>query len=101
VNFNVYAELSANFPDEAIQGEDGEMIDLGARTAAEAIAEILRGAGYELAPPEFMGDHGWDLNVRVDRNESGSNSSRGRNRRSTSFKSKRRPVSSGGCGAST
>jgi len=67
VNFNAYAELSANFPDEAIQGEDGEMIDLGARTAAEAIGEILRGAGYDIAPPEFMGDHGWDLNVYVDR----------------------------------
>jgi hypothetical protein len=66
MNFRGYAELAVNFPDEQVE-KDGQIIDLGGRTAAESISEILRGLGYDASPPEYAGDHGWDLNVYVDR----------------------------------
>lgn len=66
MNFKSYAELSSDIPLDDVE-EDGEFVVFAGRAAAEAIAEVLRNAGYELDAPEDMGEHGWDLNVHVDR----------------------------------
>jgi hypothetical protein len=46
--------------------EDNEIITFPGRNVAEAIGEILRAVGYDVGAPEYMDEHGWDLNVRVD-----------------------------------
>ena len=65
MNFGAYAELTADFPDDGVEGDGGFVIFPG-RTAAEAIASALRDKGYEVGPAEHMEEHGWDLNVRVE-----------------------------------
>lgn len=65
MNFKAYAELVADFPDDMVE-EDGEIVVFPGRTAAEAVAEILRDKGYDVRPPEHMDEHGWDLNIYVD-----------------------------------
>jgi hypothetical protein len=60
-----YAEFLADFPDDHEENER-DILLFGGRLAAEAIAEMLRGLGYVVEAPEYMGDHGWDINVYVD-----------------------------------
>lgn len=60
----VYAECRTKLDPDTVE-EDGEIILFGGRSAAEAIREVLVGAGYEVPAPEPMGEHGWDLNVQV------------------------------------
>jgi hypothetical protein len=57
------AEFLADFPDDMIE-EDGEIIQFGGCNVSEAIAEILRRAGYDVSTPEYQGDHGWDFIVK-------------------------------------
>src|SRR6185295_16661795 len=60
-----YAELLTVLPDDSVE-DDNRIITFPGRNVAEAIGEILRAVGYDVGPPEYMDEHGWDLNVRVD-----------------------------------
>lgn len=60
-----FAECRTSLPSDRVE-EDGEIVVSGGRAAADAIREILAKAGYEASAPEHMGDHGWDMDVRVD-----------------------------------
>jgi hypothetical protein len=64
MNFKGYAELVTVLPDDLVE-EDDSIVTYPGRNVAEAMAEILRAAGYDVSPPEYMHEHGWDLNVRV------------------------------------
>lgn len=58
-----YAELYADFPDDQIEDEDGEIIQFGGRGVAEAIAAILRPLGYDVSPPQHRQENGWDFEI--------------------------------------
>lgn len=58
------AEFSADFPDDMIE-EDGQIVQFGGRGVAEAIASMLQGLGYEVSVPEHQHEHGWDFDVKV------------------------------------
>lgn len=64
MNFKSYTEFTADFPDDQVEDDDGIVI-FGGRNVAEAVAEIIRSGGYDVAPPDYMDEHGWDLNVYV------------------------------------
>lgn len=57
------AELYADFPDDQIEDEDGEIVQFGGRGVAEAIAAILQRLGYDVSPPEHQQENGWDFEV--------------------------------------
>lgn len=59
------AELYADFPDDQIEDEDGEIVEFGGRGVAEAIVAILERLGYEVSPPEHQHEHGWDFEVTI------------------------------------
>lgn len=56
------AQIIADFPDDTVE-EDDEIVQFGGRTIAEALAEILRGLGYHVSPPEHQHENGWDFDV--------------------------------------
>ena len=60
-----YAEFIADFPDDH-EEDERDIVLFGGKLAAEAIAEMLRGLGYKVEPPEYMDEHGWDINVYID-----------------------------------
>jgi hypothetical protein len=64
MNFKGYAELVTTLPDDIVE-EEGTIVTFPGRNVAEAMAEILHAAGYDVGPPECMHEHGWDLNVHV------------------------------------
>jgi hypothetical protein len=55
-----YAEFIADFPDDH-EEDERDIVLFGGKLAAEAIAEMLRGLGYKVEPPEYMDEHGWDI----------------------------------------
>ena len=57
------AELYADFPDDQIEDEDGEITQFGGRGVAEAIAAILRLLGYDVSPPQHRQENGWDVEI--------------------------------------
>jgi hypothetical protein len=59
------AEFCADFPDDSVEDDDGEIIQFGGRGVAEAIAAMLRGAGFEVSAPEHQHEHGWDFEVEA------------------------------------
>jgi len=65
MNFRSYAEIASDIPLDDVE-EDGEIVIFAGKAAAEAIAEALRQAGYDVEAPEHMHEHGWDLNVYVE-----------------------------------
>lgn len=54
------AEFESDLPEDVIEGED-DFIETGGRSVAFAMAEMLRGFGCSVEPPEYAGDHGWEL----------------------------------------
>lgn len=64
MNFKGYAELVTNLPDDVAE-EDDEITVYPGRNVAEALADIIRAAGYDVGAPEDRGIRGWDLNIRV------------------------------------
>ena len=64
MNLHGYAELVTVLPDDIVE-QDGEIVTYPGRNVGEAIGEILRAADYDVGPPEYMDEHGWDLNVYV------------------------------------
>jgi hypothetical protein len=57
-----WAEFTSDLPEDHIE-EDGEIIQFGGKSVAEAITGILNGLGYRSGPPEYAGEHGWDFHV--------------------------------------
>jgi hypothetical protein len=54
------AICTADFPDDAIETEDGKgFLDHGGRSVAEAIAEILSRLGCTVAAPKNAAEYGW------------------------------------------
>lgn len=60
------AELYADFPDDQIEDDDGEIVEFGGRGVAEAIATILERLGYEVTAPQHQQENGWDFEVTAD-----------------------------------
>lgn len=56
------AQIVADFPDDMVE-EDGEIVQFGGRTIAEALGDILRGLGYGVSSPEHQQENGWDFDV--------------------------------------
>lgn len=54
------AEFASSLPNDLIEDEHG-FIQLGGKSVAEAIVEILRGLGCDVEQPKDAGDHGWDF----------------------------------------
>jgi hypothetical protein len=66
MKFPADVELRADFPDD--MEDDGEdVIVFPGRNIAEALgAEFLK-RGYKVDEPEHAGEHGWDLNVHLNK----------------------------------
>jgi hypothetical protein len=58
------AEFDASFPQDCVENDEDIEI-FGGRLASEAIAGILRKAGYDVSSPRHAHEHGWDFEVRV------------------------------------
>ncbi len=56
------AEFRADFPDDQIEDEH-DIVEFGGRGVAEALAGILRTAGYDVSAPEHQHEKGWDFEV--------------------------------------
>ena len=59
------AWCQTDFPNDAIEDEE-DIIQFSGRGIAAALAELLRGMGYESSEPINGGDHGWELDVTRD-----------------------------------
>lgn len=55
-----WAEFGSSLPTDLIEDDNG-FVQLGGKSVAEAIAEILRGLGSDVEQPRNAGDHGWDF----------------------------------------
>ncbi len=60
------AEFQSHFPDDIVE-EDGEIVQYPGKAISEAIADHLRGAGYEVTAPEHQHERGWDFWVKAGR----------------------------------
>jgi hypothetical protein len=60
-----FVTFRADFPDDAVEDEDGE-VHLGGENVTTAIAEYLRAAGYETTRPELEDEHGWFFDANKD-----------------------------------
>jgi hypothetical protein len=57
------ATFRADFPDDQVE-EDGDIVRFGGHGVTEAIAAILKGAGYTVSSPlEYRGEMGWAFDV--------------------------------------
>ena len=54
---NVY--FRADFPDDRVEDEDGELVEFGGRAIAQKIADLLTAGGCEVSPLENMFESGW------------------------------------------
>ena len=61
------AEFCAEFPDDAVWDDDGELVQAGGRNVAEMIAEVLRRHAYEVTSPKHQYEHGWDFEAKTRR----------------------------------
>ena len=59
------AEFQADFPSDYVE-EGDNIVQFGGRGVANAICEMLRMAGLEVAEPEHQFEHGWDFRAIVD-----------------------------------
>lgn len=62
-------ECVADFPDDMIE-EDGEIVVLGGRLIAEAMANKLRDAGLEVEDPQLHALNGWEVQVSLGKRDS-------------------------------
>jgi hypothetical protein len=61
---HTYAEFTARFPEDFVLNEAGDDFEIfGGRLASEAIADVLRNAGYRVQPPEHAHEHGWQFSA--------------------------------------
>lgn len=60
-----WAQLRADFPDDSVE-HDGNIVQYGGRSVADAIAQLLRELGCEVEPPHSAGLNGWELDVRIE-----------------------------------
>ena len=56
------ATFTSDLPDDFIE-KDGEVVQYGGKSVAEAIGEMLRRLGCQVGPPEYAQEHGWHLYV--------------------------------------
>jgi hypothetical protein len=59
-----WAEFASSLPTDLIEDDHG-FVQLGGKSVAAAIGEILKGLGCDVDPPEDAGDNGWDFEVRT------------------------------------
>ena len=57
------AEFVSDLPEDIIESED-DFIETGGRSVTWAIADMLKGFGCTVAPPQYAGDHGWNLSFK-------------------------------------
>jgi hypothetical protein len=57
------AEFTSDLPEDVIESET-DFIETGGRSVTEAIAGLLKDFGCTVDPPEYAGDHGWELYFR-------------------------------------
>lgn len=53
------AEFRADVPEEEEEDQWGNA--MFGRSLAAAVTELLRGLGYRVSPPDWGGDHGWEI----------------------------------------
>ncbi len=63
---NQCASFQADFPDDAIENDEG-FVEFGGHGVAGAIGEFLTRLGCKVSEPINAGEHGWELDVEIDR----------------------------------
>lgn len=58
-----WAEFGSDLPEDHIEDE-GEIVQYGGKSVAEAIHKILGGLGCELEEVTYAHEHGWEFNFR-------------------------------------
>jgi hypothetical protein len=61
-----WAEFKADFPDDLIEDEN-DIIQFGGKGVTEAIGEILRALGCKVSGPHDRQEHGWTLDVGLEK----------------------------------
>ena len=59
-----WAELRTELPSDQIEDEH-DIVQFGGRGVAEAIGGLLAAQGYEVSPPEYAGEHGWEFDFHA------------------------------------
>lgn len=66
VNLPSDVRFRPDFPDDRVE-DDHDIIIFPGRNVAEALGEGFASRGYSVDEPEHAGEHGWDLNVHLNR----------------------------------
>jgi hypothetical protein len=61
-----WAEFKADFPDDGIEDENG-FVQFSGKGVTEEIGRILTGAGCTVSAPEDEREHGWTLDIKLER----------------------------------
>lgn len=54
-----WAEFSSDLPTDQVDGE-GEILQFGGKSVAEAIVKLLGELGAKTSPPMYADEHGWE-----------------------------------------
>ncbi len=58
-------ELRADFPNDDVEDDRGDIIQFGGRNIAEVMGKMLEGLGCKVSAPEYAGEHGWEFDFYI------------------------------------
>ncbi|MBP7648639.1 MAG: hypothetical protein KA744_02205 [Phenylobacterium sp.] len=59
-----WAEFRTDLPSDQVEDEH-DIVQFGGLGVAEAIGGLLAAHGYEISPPEYAGEHGWEFDFHA------------------------------------